>query len=540
MAQDHTPPLLEVRDLSVDFVAQGVRRNAVRDVSFTLREGDSFGLLGESGAGKSTVALACMGALPKSAIVAAGSVLHDGKDISAFDRRALEGLWGTTISIVPQDPHAALNPSLRIGDQIVDVLVARRGMSREAARTQALELLETVRLRNAPQVMRHYPHQLSGGMKQRVCIARALATAPRILLLDEPTTALDVTTQASILDSLGHIRSEYGVSLLYITHDIRLAARLCDEVAIMASGEIVEQGPTARILREPQAAFTRKLVKAVADLDTPREAVEDKAPSPQPEPILEIGHLVKRYGRDFTAVDDASLSFGRGDTFAIVGESGSGKTTLGRCVMGVIEPTEGTISLAGEVVAPDAGDRSAQAKRRLGIVFQNPSGSLNPSHSVRKIIARSLAGAAAMSAAEIDRRVGELLVSVELDPSFAARFPHQLSGGQKQRVAIARAFASEPELVILDEATSSLDMTVQAAILDLLERLQKTRGTAYLFISHDMHVVRHIADHVAVMQAGRIVESGPVATVFRAPQAPYTVSLIEASQLNAPDNHQPN
>ncbi len=528
MIDTHTP-ILDVRDLSIDYVVRRRQVPAVRNVGFTLNRGEGYALLGGSGAGKSTVALACLGYLPGNAAVVGGQILLRGRDIAHASRQAMQPLWGADLSIVPQDPHAALNPARRVGDQVADVLRARGETDPRAIAARVQALFEMVRLRDPARVAESYPHHLSGGMKQRICIARALAVEPALLVLDEPTTALDVTTQAAILDTIADIRDRLGVALLFITHDLRVVTTLCRRVGIMRGGEMVEQGDAEDLLRRPQHPFTRQLVDAASLMGRD----DRRAAAPAAAPLLAVDGLRKTFGqgglfrarRTVKAIDDVSFTVAPGRTVAIVGESGSGKSTVGRCIMGLLAPDGGRITLGGDDLAATSAGRDRHLRRQLAIVFQNPDSSLNPRHTVRRIITRALPGQRAAG-----DQVERLLAAVQLDPTLAERLPRELSGGQKQRVAIARAFAAEPQLVVLDEATSSLDLTVQVAVLELLKGLQAARGTAYLFISHDMHVVRRLADDVAVMQHGRFCEFGPVDQVFDRPAQPYTRALLASAE----------
>jgi len=527
---DTSTPILEVRDLSVDYVVRRRQVPAVRHVGFTLNRGEGYALLGGSGAGKSTVALACLGYLPGNATVTGGQILLRGRDIAHATRQAMQPLWGADLSIVPQDPHAALNPARRVGDQVADVLRARGETDPRAITARVQALFEMVRLRDPARVAESYPHHLSGGMKQRICIARALAVEPALLVLDEPTTALDVTTQAAILDTIADIRDRLGVALLFITHDLRVVTTLCRRVGIMRGGEMVEQGDADDLLHRPQHPFTRQLVDAVSLMGRDDGA---RVAAPAVAPLLTVAGLRKTFSlgglfrarRKVKAIDDVSFTVTPGRTLAIVGESGSGKSTVARCVMGLLAPDGGRIALGGDDLAATSAGRNRRLRRQLAIVFQNPDSSLNPRHTVRRIISRALPGQRAAG-----DQVERLLAAVHLDPSLAERLPRELSGGQKQRVAIARAFAADPRLVVLDEATSSLDLTVQVAVLELLKSLQAARGTAYLFISHDMHVVRRLADDVAVMQHGRFCEIGPVDQVFARPAHPYTRALLASAE----------
>lgn len=532
---DITPnkKVLELRDLSIDYLVRRERVSAVKNISLTLRSGEGYALLGGSGAGKSTVALACLGYLPDNAVVTKGQVLFCGDDITGLPRSAMRMLWGKRVSLVPQDPNAALNPSRLIGKQIADVVRAHSSLSDAGVREKVRALLELVRLNDVDRVIDSYPHQLSGGMKQRVCIARALAIEPEMLVLDEPTTALDVTTQASILETICDIRDRLQVALLYITHDLRVVSSVCQHIGVMDQGEMVESGPASTILTTPRHPFTQALVSAAYEITQDDGTARSLArAAPKQTPLLEIRSLEKYFHtgsllgqhRTIQAVADVTLTVRAGKTTALVGESGSGKSTVGACIMGMIPPTSGTIMLDGAPLAGFSTGRSREQRRDMAIVFQNPNASLNPSHTVRRIIQRALP-----PEKRTTQEVERLLESVQLDPVLAGRLPRELSGGQKQRVAIARAFASNPRLIVLDEATSSLDLTVQFAVLETLKRLQDKYGTAYLFISHDMHVVNYLADDVAIMYRGHICEQGPAEQIFDTPMHEYTRTLLNSA-----------
>ena len=542
-------PVLEVRDLEVGYRTEGRLRTVLHGVSFTIGAGERLAVVGESGSGKSTTAAAVLGLLPGSGRVTGGTIAFRGEDITHASPQRLLGLRGKQVGLVPQDPMSNLNPVLRVGRQISETLVAHGVASGVAARERAIELMGQAGIPDAARRSRQYPHEFSGGMRQRMLIAIALACSPELLVADEPTSALDVTVQRQILDHLETLRAAHGTSLMMITHDLGLAADRADTVVGMSAGESVEAGPTAQILRDPQHEYTRRLVEAAPSVSSARAraAVRTQArtaPATNPgEParvdrpddvLLEAVGLTKRYrlrgqrGEEVTALDDVSFSVGRGRTTAVVGESGSGKTTAAQLVLGLERPTAGEVRIDGEVVETARGARRRAIRRAMQPVFQDPYASLDPTYSIEHIVDEPLRVARVGDRASRRRRVGELLDQVALPGSLAQRRPNELSGGQRQRVAIARALALEPRLVVCDEAVSALDVLVQEQTLTLLGDLQDRLGLTYLFITHDLAVVRQLADDVLVMQQGRVVERGSVDDVFAAPQTEYTRSLLDA------------
>ncbi|MFI1679599.1 dipeptide ABC transporter ATP-binding protein [Streptomyces sp. NPDC020607] len=509
--------LVHVTDLSVDF-ASGVR--AVDGLSFTLEKGSALALVGESGSGKSTVASALLGLHRGTGAHVGGTVLVDGVDVQAASEAELRGLRGGKAAMVFQDPLSSLDPYYAVGDQIAEVYRVHAGASRRAARARAVEVLDRVGIPDAARRSRSRPHEFSGGMRQRTLIAMALACEPALLVADEPTTALDVTVQAQILDLLHTLRTETGMGLLLITHDVGVAAESVDEVLVMRDGRAVERGEVRDILGAPREAYTQELLKAVPRVDAPL------APSVgEPgEVVLEAVALRRAFGRGkraVTAVDDVSLTVRRGETLGVVGESGSGKTTLGRMLVGLLAPTSGQL-LHGGVEKP-----GGQVVPGVQMVFQDPVSSLNPRRSVGESIADPLR-ARGESDTFVRGRARELLERVGLEPAHYDRYPHEFSGGQRQRVGIARALAAEPRLIVCDEPVSALDVTTQAQVMDLLAELQRELGLALVFVAHDLAVVRQVSDRVAVMRQGRIVEQGPVAEVYGAPRDPYTKQLLAA------------
>ncbi len=560
--QTEPQPLLSVRGLEVAFTSDSGRTVAVTGVDLDVHPGETVAIVGESGSGKSTTAAAVIGLLASNGKVTAGRISFDGQDLTAGGPAAVARLRGVEIGMVPQDPMSNLNPLARVGAQIVEALEAGGVARGRAARARAVELLEEAGLPDAEARARQYPHEFSGGMRQRALIAMGLACRPRLLIADEPTSALDVTVQRTILDRLTGLTTELGTSVLLITHDLGLAAERADRVVVMYRGRVVEQGPARELLRDPQHEYTQRLLAAAPSLASRRieiaKAAGDEAAlagdllvvgaressategdtGDTPDSIVEVSHVSKAYrlrgarllsrSTAFTAVDDVSLSVPRGRTVAVVGESGSGKSTLAKMMLALVEPTSGSITFDGELVA--GADRAAEVafRRRVQPIFQDPYSSLDPLFTVYRTIEEPLRAHGVGDAPARRARVEELLDEVSLPTEVLRRYPAELSGGQRQRVAIARALALHPDLVVCDEAVSALDVIVQAQILRLLADLQRRLGLSYLFISHDLAVVRQIADTVCVMQHGRIVEQGPVDAVFDTPQTEYTRTLLAA------------
>lgn len=505
-------PVLDVTDLRVAYRTNGIETEAVRGVDLTVARGETVAVVGESGSGKSSVAHAIIGLLPRTAHFTGRVHLGDLR-IDELGSRAINRIRGARIGLVPQDPGTALNPVQRVGDQVAEVLRIHGRAARKTARIHALEHLADAGI-DDPEVRYHQlPHQLSGGQRQRVLIAMAMACEPELIIADEPTSALDVTVQRRILDHLAARAADSGTSILLITHDIGVAADRADRLVVMSGGQIVESGPTAQVLTEPRHAYTRRLIADAPALTSGTLAPprDDDAPV-----VARAEHISRSFrigrGNGLTAVDDVSLAVRAGQTLAVVGESGSGKTTTARILAGLETHESGVV---------EAGDRRGD----VGFVYQNPFSSMNPKLTVEQIISEPLRG---VPRAQRRRRVDELLAAVALEPGHARRLPTALSGGQRQRVAIARALATTPKLLILDEPVSALDVTIQAQVLRLLADLQRHHGIAYLFISHDLAVVRQISHRVAVMRAGRIVEEGPVEDVFDDPRHDYTRALLAA------------
>lgn len=516
--------LLEVRNLSVDFhTAQGTV-HAVRDVSWHLDRGETLAILGESGSGKSVSASAIMNLIdcPPGEIVS-GELLFDGQDLLKMTDDQRRDLNGRRIAMIFQDPLSHLNPVYTVGFQIAEIMTAH-GTPKEEARTRALELMERVGIPNAADKIDSYPHEFSGGQRQRLMIAMALGMKPDILIADEPTTALDVTVQAQILDLLEELQAETQMGLLLITHDLGVVAEVADRVVVMNSGEIVETGTATQVYHNPTHPYTKQLIGAVPGTGEMAEPMDAAI-----KPILEINKMGKKYGA-FTALQDASLTVLPGETVAIVGESGSGKSTLAKTLLRLEDATSGEALYQGrDLVTMDAAELFA-LRREIQMVFQDPTQSLNPRMSVYDIISEAFViHPEILPKEKWTARVQDLLEQVGLNASHMYRYPHQFSGGQRQRIAIARALALEPKLIVCDEAVSALDVSIQAQVITLLNRLQEELGLSYLFIAHDLPLVRDFAHRVVVMQGGRIVEQGPVAQIFDAPRETYTRNLLAAS-----------
>jgi peptide/nickel transport system ATP-binding protein len=582
-----TAPVVDVSGLRIELVGSGV--DIVDEVALTISAGEVLGLVGESGSGKTTIGMALLGHVRGGGRVSGGSVVIDGVSIGGLDDDALRHLRGGVVSYIPQDPGTALNPALRIGTQLGEVLDAHAPSWSDAQRSARVrEALEEVALPSDGTFLRRYPHQLSGGQQQRVAIAMAFANRPKVIVCDEPTTGLDVTTQSRVLETVRDLCRSHRVAALYVTHDLAVVAELADRVAVMYAGRIVESGPRERIFASPRHPYTRRLLRAVPDIAGkrtvvgipgraalpgsrpsgcffhPRCALADDESRATFPPVVDLGagHTVRCFHHEAAAaavepegagqlgarsvdadrvltVRDLDAHYGashalfrvdldvhRKECLALVGESGSGKTTLARCISGLHSDYTGAVRLDDVVLAPAARRRSREARKRIQYIFQNPYASLNPRRTIGQTIGRQLQLFFPGSRAEVDRRVASCLERVALSASAASRFPDQLSGGERQRVAIARALAAEPAVLVCDEVTSALDVSVQAAIIELLGELRREMGLSLLFITHDLALIRTIADRVAVMNAGRIVEEGSVEQIFTAPTADYTRELL--------------
>jgi peptide/nickel transport system ATP-binding protein len=590
--------VMEAAHVDVSYNVRGTDRLAIRDVSFQIGRGESFGLVGESGSGKTTMALAITRYLARNGRVSAGSITVNGQDVASLRRNDLRLLRARTISMVYQEPGRALNPSLKVGRQVAEVFEIA-GLRRADAAGRAEEALRKVQISDPGRVLQSYPHQLSGGMLQRVVIAMALASEPNLLILDEPTTALDATVEAEILELVLALRAEFDTAILFISHNLAVIAKMCERVGVMYAGELVEQGPAREVFEEPRHPYTVGLLRCIprggqrkdhGRLDTipgflpapgevpagcifaarcalaeercraespppyritaertsrchfheragslPRATPEDvrlPAPDEGAAPVITLRGVAKTFtvrNDKVRALDGVDLDLYLGETLGLVGESGSGKTTLARVLLGLTSPDEGsTLELDGRKLAPLAAKRGRDELRGMQIVFQNPDSALNRRHSVRHLINRSLTKLAGLSGAAREKALQEVVRSVRMEPRHLGLRPAQLSGGLKQRVAIARAFAGNPQVLVCDEPTSALDVSVQAAILNLLADLQARERVTYLFISHDLGVVRYLSDRIAVLYLGRVMEYADAETVFTGPHHPYTEALLSA------------
>ncbi|MGA2165107.1 MAG: ABC transporter ATP-binding protein, partial [Solirubrobacteraceae bacterium] len=544
-------PLLSVEDLKVEFPTEGGVVKAVNGVSFALGQGRTLGIVGESGSGKSVCALSTMGLTRAQGVRISGRILFEGVDLLTLPERGMRALRGNELAMIFQDPLSSLHPLYRVGAQVAEGIRAHREVSRRAAREQATALLELVGLPEPSRRVDAYPHELSGGMRQRVMIAMALANEPKLLIADEPTTALDVTVQAQILTLLRRLREELGMALVLVTHDLGVVAEMADEIAVMQAGLIVERGTTEQVLAAPAHPYTQGLLRSSPTLErgdhqrndnhdgrerskgANRGGKEEGAVAAAP-PLLQVRDLVKRFPitqgvvfqRQVDAVEAvAGISFElrRGEALGLVGETGCGKSTTARLIMRLLEPTGGEIRYEGHDIAHLRGAALKAARREMQIVFQDPYSSLNPRKTAGSIVSEPFA-IHGLHRDRVERRrvVGELLERVGLSPEHRNRYPHEFSGGQRQRIGIARALALRPKLLIADEPVSALDVTIQAQILELLRELQRELGLTLLLISHDLAVVRQMADHVAVMRAGKIVELAPNETLYSSPVHPYT------------------
>ena len=543
-------PLLEMKDVHISFESSTGTVEAVRGVNMTIYPGQSVAIVGESGSGKSTTAMSILGLLPGTGKVTKGQILFEGEDITHYNDKQFEALRGNKIGLVPQDPMSNLNPVWRIGTQVEESLKANNVLEGSEREKRVVEILEEAGLPDAARRAKQYPHEFSGGMRQRALIGIGLAARPKLLIADEPTSALDVTVQKTILDHLGHLAEELGNAVLFITHDLGLAAERAEHLIVMHRGRIVESGPSREILRDPEHPYTQRLVTAAPSLASSRiraaqeagvESTELKAAAShsaniEDEAVISVRNLNKEFDirgqrgekKLLKAVDDVSFDIRRGTTMALVGESGSGKSTVANMVLGLLSPTSGTIEFEGKDTSKLSKKELFQLRRKMQVVFQNPYGSLDPMYSIYKCIEEPLALHKVGNRKEREARVAELLDMVAMPRSAMRRYPNELSGGQRQRIAIARALALHPEVIVLDEAVSALDVLVQDQIIKLLAQLQSELKLSYLFITHDLAVVRQTADDVVVMRKGKVMEAGTSGAIFNNPQEEYTRNLINS------------
>lgn len=544
-------PLLEMKDVHISFETSTGTVEAVRGVNLSIYPGQSVAIVGESGSGKSTTAMSILGLLPGTGKVTKGQILFEGEDITHYNNKQFEALRGNKIGLVPQDPMSNLNPVWRIGTQVEDSLKANNVIEGSERGKRVVEILEEAGLPDAERRAKQYPHEFSGGMRQRALIGIGLAARPKLLIADEPTSALDVTVQKTILDHLEHLTESLGNAVLFITHDLGLAAERAEHLIVMHRGRIVESGPSRDILRDPEHPYTRRLVTAAPSLASSRiraaqeagiETEELKtgtashAANIEEETVISVRNLTKEFDirgqrgekKLLKAVDDVSFDIRRGTTMALVGESGSGKSTVANMVLGLLEPTSGTIEFEGKDTSKLSKKELFNLRRKMQVVFQNPYGSLDPMYSIFKCIEEPLALHKVGSRKEREARVAELLDMVAMPRSAMRRYPNELSGGQRQRIAIARALALRPEVIVLDEAVSALDVLVQNQIIQLLAELQSELKLSYLFITHDLAVVRQTADDIVVMKKGQVMEAGTSDSIFNDPQEEYTRNLINS------------
>ncbi len=528
-------PILQVTKLAVSFKVEGGTVEAVKNMNFALRKGETIAIVGESGSGKSVTARAVMRLLTKRATIGKdSSIILDGLDVVKLPEGEMRKLRGDKVSMIFQEPMSSLNPVYTIGSQICEVLHLHNKISRTDARAKAIELLREVQIPEPESRVKQYPHQLSGGQRQRVMIAIALANRPDILIADEPTTALDVTVQAQILNLIKELKTKYGMAVILITHDLTVVRQFADRVYVMQHGEVKEHNATAALFANPQHPYTQRLLKSdpkgVAQPLTQDTGTILQGNNVRVTYKLKRGGLFNATYHDLQAVDRLSLELKRGETLGLVGESGSGKTTFGQALIRLLDPQEGEITFDGKRIEKLDRNGLRPFRSRMQIVFQDPFSSMNPRMNVRQIIEEGLiVNNIGSSNADRLQRVQQALEDSGMPTNILSRFPHEFSGGQRQRLAVARAIAMEPEFIMLDEPTSALDLSVQAQIIELLRKLQKEKNLSYLFISHDLKVVRALCHRVIVMQNGKIVEQGPVADVLTNPQTDYTKRLVRAA-----------
>ena len=547
MTDNNDQPLLELKDLKISFTSSTGVVDAVRGVNLTIYPGQSVAIVGESGSGKSTTAMAVIGLLPGTGKVTGGTILFNGEDITGLSDKEMQHYRGSDIGLVPQDPMSNLNPVWSIGTQVKESLRANNVVEGSEANKRVVELLQEAGLDDAERRAKQYPHEFSGGMRQRALIGIGLAARPKLLIADEPTSALDVTVQRRILDHLEGLTHELGTAVLFITHDLGLAAERASHLVVMHRGRVVESGPSLDILRDPQHPYTQRLVKAAPSLASARiqsaqehgiessELLAGKAEASDEE-VIRVENLTKEFDirgekgakKKLLVVDDVSFSLRKGTTLALVGESGSGKSTVANMVLNLLDPTSGKVFYKGTDLSTLGSSELFEMRRKLQVVFQNPYGSLDPMYSIYRCIEEPLVVHKTGNRKEREARVAELLDMVAMPRSTMRRYPNELSGGQRQRIAVARALALNPEVIVLDEAVSALDVLVQNQILQLLAGLQEELDLSYLFITHDLAVVRQTADDVAVMRQGKLVESGTVDEIFANPTESYTRDLIDS------------
>jgi peptide/nickel transport system ATP-binding protein len=536
-------PILQVKELSVSFQSRGEEVQAVRGVSFEIHKGETLGIVGESGSGKSVTARSIMRLLPSPpSFIKEGEIVFLGENLVHKTEKEMEHIRGRDIGMIFQDPMTSLNPTMTIGTQIAESLIKHQHLSKKEAETQAMDMLKLVGIRNSEARYHQYPHEFSGGMRQRVMIAMALACRPALLIADEPTTALDVTIQAQILNLMKTMQQRFGTSILLITHDLGVVAGMCDRVVVMKDGEIVETGTTEEIFANPRHPYTLKLLHALPRLDEKKKA--KPAPlvltrSDNDRPFIEVRSLKKYFdlgkGNILKAVNGVSFHINRGETLGVVGESGCGKSTTGRTILRLHEPTGGEVLYDGMSINRLSAKEMKIMRRYMQMIFQDPYASLNPRLRILDIIGEALdVQKLAGSKLERQKRVEELLDMVGLDPSFAMRYPHEFSGGQRQRIGIARALAVNPQFIVCDEPLSALDVSIQAQVVKLLEELQHRLGLTYLFIAHDLSMVKHISDRVAVMYMGKIVELAESEELYANPLHDYTKTLLAAIPVPDP------
>ncbi|MGE7945793.1 dipeptide ABC transporter ATP-binding protein [Lysinibacillus sp. NPDC093688] len=535
--------LLEISDLRVSFITGETEFEAVKGVNFHVNKGETLGIVGESGSGKSVTARSIMRLLPSPpSYLKSGNILFKGQEITSLSEKQMETIRGQDISMIFQDPMTSTNPTIRIGEQVAESLIKHQSMSKVEAYKQTIELLKLVGIRDAEERYKQYPHEFSGGMRQRVMIAMALACQPSLLIADEPTTALDVTIQAQILKLMRDMQKKMGTSIILITHDLGVVAGMCDRIIVMKEGEIVEQGTTEEIFGNAQHPYTKKLLNALPKLH------EKKQPKPianvqleidKNKPLIEVTHLSKEFalghGQTVKAVNDLSFHIYPGETLGLVGESGSGKSTTGRTILQLHQPTNGEVLYQGVPMTRLTKKQLKAMRRHMQIIFQDPYSSLNPRKKIIDIIGEALdIHKLVKTNEERHQRVEELLELVGLNKEHAMRYPHEFSGGQRQRIGIARALAVEPNFIVCDEPLSALDVSIQKQIVDLLKDLQQRLGLTYLFIAHDLSMVKHISDRVAVMYGGKIVELAESEELYANPQHPYTQALLHAIPIPDP------